>query len=492
MILSRIIGRTILRAPRVIMPTVRPYSAPGSPLDPSKEPTLNYFQNRAPPPQMDPQLAHYYKKPAREHKNRFVLVGLLVGSVYLAYELFWPKHTFPSPVAKTLRLALWAESDKENHNYAKAAGLYIQALEEMEEFEMDKCSDEYTGVELKLMEMYQKTSDTARCVAVLNQIADRYFDRIYGFVKDSADEDEELIRHYMEKDLRVVFLLGETCRPDVALEILLKHLILAEMLVTRFPPLFEVMRPQMDKEMHWITEPFHVYDKSDSIKAYNDKPSILIQNSGISYSGKMDSAKSVLFTEPWMPFRDTFFMCRLQYERLCILTNDYDKYFTSAVKTIEWMALSRTMDTQILIAQLNLAAGLFTWSLLLKQKAEVIATKSSELSETVESLSQKQQEVSESLIHDILKYGGLDEIIQAEAKLQLGNIALARGQLGSAEKLLKEAKSQAVRLKMESTLHHIGLAFEALRASKEDEAGSSEKIKTIEPSEPITSKDIQE
>lgn len=67
-----------------------------------------------------------------------------------AYYMWWPKHTFPSSVAKILRKGLWAESDRGEHDYQLALKYYLEALEHCKEIGMDPLCDEYTGVQLKI------------------------------------------------------------------------------------------------------------------------------------------------------------------------------------------------------------------------------------------------------------------------------------------------------------------------------------------------------
>ena len=84
----------------------------------------------------------------------FIAFGTISGGV--AYYLWWPKHTFPSSVAKILRKGLHAESDKGDCDFQLALKYYIQALQECDSLEMDKLSDEYTGIQLKIAEMFER------------------------------------------------------------------------------------------------------------------------------------------------------------------------------------------------------------------------------------------------------------------------------------------------------------------------------------------------
>ena len=82
---------------------------------------------------------------------RNVLMIVILGLT--AVIVIQPYNPFPSPVAKELRKALWAERKQD---YLKSIGHYINALSiyDQGEIKADKLSDEYTGIELKIMEMY--------------------------------------------------------------------------------------------------------------------------------------------------------------------------------------------------------------------------------------------------------------------------------------------------------------------------------------------------
>ena len=54
----------------------------------------------------------------------YVTAGLGVITGY-AYYMWWPKHTFPSSIAKILRKGLWAESDKGEFDYQLALKHYL-------------------------------------------------------------------------------------------------------------------------------------------------------------------------------------------------------------------------------------------------------------------------------------------------------------------------------------------------------------------------------
>ncbi|KAF3992150.1 hypothetical protein FT663_01285 [Candidozyma haemuli var. vulneris] len=94
-------------------------------------------------------------KPSRFKKSLYFAIAFVTVSTF-AYYYFWPKHTFPKSVAKILRKGLWAESNKGNADWSLALKYYIEALQECDSLDMDTLSDEYTGIQLKIAEMYER------------------------------------------------------------------------------------------------------------------------------------------------------------------------------------------------------------------------------------------------------------------------------------------------------------------------------------------------
>ena len=88
--------------------------------------------------------------------------------------MWWPKHTFPSSIAKFLRKGLWAESDRGEFDYQLALKYYLQALEHANEIGLDPLSDEYTGIQLKIGEMFERLNMLTDAAYIYNEIATLY------------------------------------------------------------------------------------------------------------------------------------------------------------------------------------------------------------------------------------------------------------------------------------------------------------------------------
>lgn len=124
-----------------------------------------------------------------------------------------------------MRKGLWAESDKGEKDFQLALKHYIEALKECDDLEMDKLSDEYTGIQLKIGEMYERLSMTDEANFIYNEIATLYLKTL----TDESIQLSELTRnHLIQKDLRVVIKLVELNKLNLNLSkaIIITHSIL--------------------------------------------------------------------------------------------------------------------------------------------------------------------------------------------------------------------------------------------------------------------------
>lgn len=152
--------------------------------------------------------------PTPRYKKVLGSILMVSGIMGVCYYLYWPKHTFPSSVAKILRKGLWAESDKGEEDYELALKYYIEALKKCDELELDKLSDEYTGIQLKIGEMYERLNLIDQANFVYNEIATLY---LKVLTDDSAALSESLKHHLIQKDLRIIIKLVELNKQNMNL-----------------------------------------------------------------------------------------------------------------------------------------------------------------------------------------------------------------------------------------------------------------------------------
>ncbi|CUM65270.1 uncharacterized protein PRCAT00002903001 [Priceomyces carsonii] len=300
------------------------------------------YQYNNPYPQYNP-------RPSWTKRLFYTSVGLLVVFAY-AYYMYWPKHTFPSSVAKILRKGLLAESDKGENDYQLALKYYLEAIKHCNEIGMDNLSDEYTGIQLKVAEMFERLDMIEDAAFVYNEIATLYL-KVLTAKPDSLDgkrvKNSEHRAHLIQKDLRIAIKLVEMngSNPQLAKAILMTHLIIAQDEVQKKLGPFGSLKA--------ITQPMTAKDgTSTDYKATIDQTSIEISSNGVvTTMNKNPSA--------WEPFSDEFFNAMDLLTALCISTGDLNMASRVKISMTEWMLLADVEPHKILLSQCNLASLLY-------------------------------------------------------------------------------------------------------------------------------------
>ncbi|RLV95374.1 Mitochondrial inner membrane i-AAA protease supercomplex subunit MGR3 [Spathaspora sp. JA1] len=281
--------------------------------------------------------------------KKFIYVTLgFVGLTGAAYYIWWPKHTFPSSVAKILRKGLWAESDKGEHDYQLALKYYLQALDHCQEIGLDPLSDEYTGIQLKVAEMYERLNMKSDASFIYNEIATLYLtvltagpDSNYG-----TRLNRDLRRHLIQKDLRIAIKLVEMNRenPQLCKAILVTHLIIAQdevnKVLTNPKPLSLVTRANTQDDVNTYT-------------ATLDNDTIVINgNHGEEFRVKKTP-------EVWEPFTNEFFNAMDLLSAICISSGDLAMASKVKISMSEAMLLADVEPSKMLLSQCNLGSLLY-------------------------------------------------------------------------------------------------------------------------------------
>lgn len=98
-------------------------------------------------------------KPNTEKKNRSVMysfIGVSIVGFILWFRSNSKKQKLPFSAQKVWKEAIWQESDRMDFNYKEALRRYIEALETCDRSHVEPLSDDYTRIELKIAEMYEK------------------------------------------------------------------------------------------------------------------------------------------------------------------------------------------------------------------------------------------------------------------------------------------------------------------------------------------------
>ena len=288
---------------------------------------------------------HY---PPQQSKFSLFLKGVvfLVAFGGFAYYMWWPKHTFPSSVAKILRKGLWAESDKGDNDYQLALKYYIEALKHCDEIKMDKLSDEYTGIQLKIGEMFERLNMISDAAFVYNEIATLYLSVLTASPESPNGrriKNNEHRRHLIQKDLRIAIKLVEMNQDNLHLSkaILITHLIIAQDVVNN-----RLTNPKQTKQLMPSSSP------GDSYNASIDSNSIIINNNGIETTIQKTP-------EVWHPFTDEFFNAMDLLGAMCISTGDLAMASRVKVSLTESMLLANLDPDKIIMSQCNLASLLY-------------------------------------------------------------------------------------------------------------------------------------
>ncbi|KAI5969658.1 hypothetical protein CANMA_001321 [Candida margitis] len=300
--------------------------------------------------------ADYNPSPRTSWFRRFIYATLgLTALTGYAYYMWWPKHTFPSSVAKILRKGLWAESDRGEHDYQLALKYYLEALEHCKEIGMDPLSDEYTGVQLKIGEMFERLGMMSDAAFVYNEIGTLYLSVLTAQPVDSKNTvraiSRDLRRHLIQKDLRIAIKLVELNKNNPALckAILITHLIIAQDEVNKLGGSTGKLNlvTKINANGNEKQEP-------NKFTATLDNDTILINDE----SGK-EIANIKKTPEVWEPFTDEFFNAMDLLSAICISTGDLAMASKVKISMTESMLLADVEPGKMLLSQCNLGSLLY-------------------------------------------------------------------------------------------------------------------------------------
>ena len=278
--------------------------------------------------------------------RKAVYGSLGIGTLGLyAYYMWWPHHTFPSSVAKILRKALWTESDRGDKDFQLALKYYLEALEHCNEIGMDTLSDEYTGIQLKAAEMFERLQQYEDAAFIYNEIATLYL-KVLTAPANSPEGRRLRSRQHrariIQRDLRIAIKLVELNRGNVQLSkaILVTHLLIAQEEVKR------KLGPRQSL-LHVMPE-----GKSSEAKTNASQDSLQINNNEV---------ESAVVKNPgaWEPFSDEFFNAMDLLTAICISTGDLSMASKVKISMTEWMIVADQDPHKVLLSQCNLASLLY-------------------------------------------------------------------------------------------------------------------------------------
>ncbi|GEQ66957.1 hypothetical protein JCM33374_g620 [Metschnikowia sp. JCM 33374] len=303
-----------------------------------------------------------YRPPPSKFK-RFITINLYLASLTaFAYYMWWPKHTFPSSVAKILRKGLWAESDKGEKDYQLALKHYLEALEECQELNMDRLSDEYTGIQLKVGEMYERLGMLDDAAFIYNEIATLYLSVLKAPVDSAQGSRVKGLAHrghLIQKDLRVALKLVELNRenPSLSKAILITHLLIAQ--------------EEANRKMGIASEAVSLLSPGDLLGSAARKGGVeTLKQLGdpkaeqeLANALKNTNAEDVIVfktnPEAWEPFSEEFFSAMDILSAICISVGDIKAASSIRVSMTSKMLVAGVAPDKLLLSQCNTASLLY-------------------------------------------------------------------------------------------------------------------------------------
>ncbi|OBA22161.1 hypothetical protein METBIDRAFT_11037 [Metschnikowia bicuspidata var. bicuspidata NRRL YB-4993] len=293
-----------------------------------------------------------YQAPPSKFK-RFITMNLYLASLTaFAYYMWWPKHTFPPSVAKILRKGLWAESDKGEKDYELALKHYLEALEECRGLQVDRLSDEYTGIQLKVGEMYERMGMADDAAFVYNEIATLYLSVLKAPANSAQGARVGGRRgHLIQKDLRVALKLVDLNRenPLLAKAILITHLLIAQ--------------EEANRRMGLGSGAVSLLAAGDLLGLSSRKDALEGAEQELASMVKdlKDEDVIVLQTNPeaWEPFAEEFFSAMDLLSAICVAVGDIKAASSVRVSMTSKMLVAGMAPDKLLLSQCNTASLLY-------------------------------------------------------------------------------------------------------------------------------------
>lgn len=319
---------------------------------------------------------HFQPRQSKFKKFLYFNLGLVSATAF-AYYMWWPKHTFPLSVAKILRKGLWAESDRGEYDYQLALKYYLEALQECDTLQMDRLCDEYTGIQLKVAEMYQRLDLMDDAAFVYNEIATLYLTVLKAppnSVQGRRIRGIDHRAHLIQRDLRIALKLVELNRqnPSLSKAILITHLLIAQDEVRRKLGLpnqagslvnaDELNLGQLDSKL--VLGKASVGSKSGET-ATGGIAAISMGISPQTPENPMGDTETgdaiVLETNPeaWEPFADEFFNAMDTLAVICIAVGDITAACNIRISMTSKMLVAGVSPEKLLLSQCNTASLLY-------------------------------------------------------------------------------------------------------------------------------------
>lgn len=269
---------------------------------------------------------HISKEKINWRKVSFGVVGMA-----LLYYIY-PKSPYPPTVNKPLRSGLYREM--KYHDYETSLRFYIDARDECDRLNMNKTQNDYTGIEIKIAEMYEQLDLYKEAELIYLNILKRLAN--------------ELSNNNMLNSLSKGILI----KRDLS--------ILSKMLENRTKFEQEIIEQQEELkliETHLKLTTDEIFRRDASLLK------LIMENSSdktmVEYNLVNRDHLVSKYSNCFEPFQEEFITVRDQYTKRCLEHNDIKEALNSNMITVGWMILMNRPQGQILLSQANTASLLY-------------------------------------------------------------------------------------------------------------------------------------
>lgn len=335
-------------------------------------------------------------------------------------------------------------------DYKLALQYYLEALEEADKVGLSYLSDEYTGLQIKIAEVYEKLGMLEEARLLYREMGTNYIQAL----SDGKSVTPHLRPHIIQRDLRIALktaMMESSINPAVAKMGLLVHFMMAQREVASRDP-----------------------EVAKMIEAERTRAEIKV-------ALESDGSTSKEHMDVWMPFRDELFSARDMFVALCLATGDIGLALQTKLATTEWMTAAGCDIGDILMSCYNVASIFYLQSeefelrelhskkeenkqqeeLARKMAQDSIANSSScfeVILNVVEKLPSKaRREPNVAEVYALSKYG-------------LGVIALHQGRFDDASDLLRESRLRAKGCDFDDLVNSAELELKTLDKLRKEQA----------------------
>lgn len=267
------------------------------------------------------------------------MIGLSIAGAY-GYWKYLTHHNFPPTVAELLKEGLWATINGGGHrvpDYRQALAKYIEALQEADRLQMVPWSDEYTGIQIVIADLYERMDLVQEAASMYSEVANTYLIAITRNKIPAEDLDRIITRA-----LRVVLIAGLLMSTDPnsfksVIELLGPYMVMA----TR-----EAIKK--DEELKYLLQEYPVFN----VGYLRD-----IQNKQL---------PNDIFESCWGSYRNELLSMREMMTGIAAASGEYMQALMIKLKTTQIMLTSGYSTGECLLSAVNIASLMYLQSVTLK------------------------------------------------------------------------------------------------------------------------------